>query len=258
MRSLSKNSHRPRVELLEDRCVPGSVLDLLANPVLPLGEGQSMDPLQPGQTAVPLPGYQATDMSAQAAQAVGAPNPQPVASGVTTGSAYLSRPSLGASGAGILVAAPGLNMEATQGIVRSESAQKVPFKGSLEGTVTTTPLAPPFVSALVNATGNATQLGEFTLAIPHVVNRMDRSAVGTYEFTAANGDTLSADFTGQATPTATPGVLYIEETATITGGTGRFVGAGGSFTCERLFDTVAHTTTGSFNGTISSPSASKP
>jgi hypothetical protein len=258
MNSFSKNSRRPLVEQLEDRCVPGSVLDLLANPVLPLGAEQSMDPVQAGQAAVPLPGYEASDMSGQAAQALGAATPEPVASGVTTGSAYLSQPSLGASGAGILVAAPGQGIEAVVGIVRSESAQEVPFKGNLEGTVTISPLIPPFVSALVNATGNATQLGEFTLAIPHVVNRMDRTAVGTYEFTAANGDTLSADFTGQATPTPTPGVLYIEETATITGGTGRFAGATGSFTSERLFDTVALTTTGSFDGTITPPGASKP
>jgi hypothetical protein len=45
-------------------------------------------------------------------------------------------------------------------------------------------------------------------------------------------------------------VLYIEETATITGGTGRFAGATGSFTAERLYDMVAGTTIGSFEGTI--------
>jgi hypothetical protein len=129
----------------------------------------------------------------------------------------------------------------------------VPFKGGLEGDVTVTPLAPPFVSVLVEATGNATQLGQFTLDIPHVVNRANHTAIGSYEFTAANGDTLFANFTGTATPTATPGVLYIEETATITGGTGRFAGATGSFICERLFDTVAGTTIGSFDGTISVP-----
>jgi hypothetical protein len=50
---------------------------------------------------------------------------------------------------------------------------------------------------------------------------------------------------------ATPGVFYIEETATITGGTGRFAGASGSFTVERLFDTVAGATSGSFDGSIS-------
>ena len=131
------------------------------------------------------------------------------------------------------------------------AGEPVPFKGSLEGDVTVSPLTPPFVQVDVDATGNATQLGEFALAIPHKVNRADRTAVGTYEFTAANGDMLFADFTGTATPTAIPGVLYIEETATITGGTGRFAGATGSFVCERLYDTIAGTTIGSFEGTIS-------
>jgi hypothetical protein len=135
---------------------------------------------------------------------------------------------------------------------------QVPFQGSLDGVVTITPLNPPFVSALVDATGNANQLGQFTLAIPHVVNRATRMAIGSYEFTAANGDTVFAVFTGQATPTATPGVLYIEETATITGGTGRFAGATGSFICERLFNTITGTTSGSFEGTISSPGADDP
>ena len=105
---------------------------------------------------------------------------------------------------------------------------------------------------LVEAAGNATQLGQFALAIPHLVDRVARTAVGSYHFTAANGDTLSADFTGQSMPTATLGVLSIVETATITGGTGRFAGATGSFTCERLYDTITGTTIGSFEGTISS------
>ena len=251
MRSFRRSSRRPQVEQLEDRCVPGSVLDLLANPVLPLGEGQSMDPLQPGQTAVQLAEHQATDMSGQTARNGDALIPQPAPSGLASGAESSSQPSSGASAAGILVAAPGQSMEATAGMVSSESAQDVAFKGSLEGVVSMTPLAPPFVSVLVNATGNATQLGQFTLAIPHTVNRSTRTAIGSYQFTAANGDTLTADFTGKATPTATPGVLYIEETATITGGTGRFAGATGSFTCERLYNTTTGTTTGSFEGTIS-------
>ena len=131
------------------------------------------------------------------------------------------------------------------------AGEQVPFKGSYEGDVTVTPLAPPFLSALVDATGNATQLGQFTLAIPHIVNVANGTAVGTYEFTAANGDALFADFTGKSTPTETPGVLYIVEIATITGGTGRFAGASGGFTCERYFDTTTDETFGSFEGTIS-------
>jgi hypothetical protein len=132
------------------------------------------------------------------------------------------------------------------------AGEQVPFKGSLDGDVTITPLDPPFVSVDIDAGGNATHLGQFTLDIPHVVNRANGTAEGTYEFTAANGDTLIAEFTGQAMRVA-PGVLYIVENATIIGGTGRFAGATGSFTCERLFDTVAGTTIGSFEGTISMP-----
>jgi len=137
------------------------------------------------------------------------------------------------------------------GLTRPAAAgEQVRFKGSLDGVVTITPLTPPFLSVLVEGTGKATHLGKFSLEIPHVVNVATHTAIGSYEFTAANGDKLFADFTGQSAPTATPGVLYIEETATITGGTGRFAHATGSFICERLFDTAAGTTTGSFEGTI--------
>jgi hypothetical protein len=52
-----------------------------------------------------------------------------------------------------------------------------------------------------------------------------------------------------------PGVLHGVEPMTILGGTGRFANASGSFVCDRLVDTVNFTTTGSFSGTISSPSA---
>jgi hypothetical protein len=145
-----------------------------------------------------------------------------------------------------------LAVVAVLGLARPVAAgEQVPFKGSLLGVVTVTPLAPPYLSVLVEATGKANHLGKFTLEIPHVVNAANGTATGSYHFTAANGDTLTADFTGQATPTATPGVLYIEETAIITGGTGRFAHATGSFLCERLFDTVAGTTTGDFEGTVS-------
>jgi hypothetical protein len=137
------------------------------------------------------------------------------------------------------------------------AGEQVPFKGSFAGDVTVTPppppLGPPFVSVDVEASGNATHLGMFTLDIPHLVNRAYGTADGKYEFTAANGDTLTADFKGVATRIA-PGVLYIEETAAITGGTGRFAGATGSFSSERLYDTITGTTIGSFEGTISAPS----
>ena len=82
------------------------------------------------------------------------------------------------------------------------------------------------------------------------MNFVTKTAVGTYEFTAANGDTLTANFTGKSSPTATPGVILIVETATISGGTGRFAGATGSFVCERLLDAATLASIGSFEGTI--------
>jgi hypothetical protein len=133
------------------------------------------------------------------------------------------------------------------------AGDQVPFKGTFEGDVTHTPVDAQTDAVLVEAAGDATQLGQFTLDIPHFVNRPTRIAAGYYEFTAANGDTVSAEFTGLAMPTSTPGVLYIVEVATITGGTGRFAGATGSFVTERWFDTINLTTIGYFEGTISSP-----
>lgn len=64
-------------------------------------------------------------------------------------------------------------------------------------------------------------------------------------------DDLDPDFTGQSTLLA-PGVLSVAESATITGGTGRFAGATGSFAAERMFFAAQGVTTGSFEGTISS------
>ncbi len=126
----------------------------------------------------------------------------------------------------------------------------VPFHGYLEGDVTRTPI-PPLVHVDIDAEGIATHLGRFDLDVPHDVDPATRTAVGQYRFVAANGDRLNADFTGQSTPIPDTTLLFIEEHATIVGGTGRFARATGSFTAYRLFDTVAGTTIGWFDGTIS-------
>jgi hypothetical protein len=63
-------------------------------------------------------------------------------------------------------------------------------------------------------------------------------AVGSAHFTAANGDSVLAEFVAQSDPTEDPEVLWVEEAYTITGGTGRFAGASGGFTVERLFNLV--------------------
>jgi hypothetical protein len=125
-----------------------------------------------------------------------------------------------------------------------------PFKGRFEGTQAVTPLTPPLASVEVSASGNATELGRFTIELPHTVNFATRTAQGTATLVAANGDMLIADFTGQA---EVGPIVSIVEHATITAGTGRFAGATGSFTIERVFDPAAGTTSGSFQGIISIP-----
>ena len=135
---------------------------------------------------------------------------------------------------------------------------QVPFKGSLEGVVSITPIDAQFSFVRINGTGNASHLGLFTVDIPHIVNRPARTGIGTYTFTAANGDTLTAEFAGLATPTTTPTVLSIVEIGSITGGTGRFADATGNFIVTRSFNVATGLTTGSFNGTIASPGAGQP
>jgi hypothetical protein len=150
---------------------------------------------------------------------------------------------------------------AVLGLAGPASAQvPLPFKGILEGIVSHTSVDPQTDFVLVEATGTSTHLGQFAVSVPHFVDLPTRTASGYYEFTAANGDTLTAQFTGQASPTAIPGVIAIVETATIDPAlcTGRFAGATGSFVVERLFDRIANTTIGSFEGTISLPAVDNP
>jgi hypothetical protein len=75
------------------------------------------------------------------------------------------------------------------------------------------------------------------------------SSTGTATFTAANGDTLTAGVVGQATPTG-PTALSIVEVYTITGGTGRFADATGTFTLESTLDQTTGVSTGTLSGAI--------
>jgi hypothetical protein len=167
----------------------------------------------------------------------------------------------------VAVAFVALTTVAAPGAAGAAAGGQVPFKGSLAGVETTTsvdPGFPPVAHILGEWTGNANHLGRYTLENPHTVNLVTRDATGTFTFTAANGDTVTADVTGHAeivSGTPPTAVLSIVEHAIIIGGTGRFEGATGTFTVERVLDQAippgVTTTTGSFEGTISSPGASK-
>jgi hypothetical protein len=136
----------------------------------------------------------------------------------------------------------------------------LPFKGTLEGRhISRTPVAPPVVLDRFEAEGQATQLGQFELVIEATVNFGARpvTGAGTYTLTAANGDQLVADHTGFSA-LVVPGTVLITEHAVIdpNRSTGRFAGAEGTFTVERLADAatgVGGLTVGTVEGTISVP-----
>lgn len=146
----------------------------------------------------------------------------------------------------------------TPGHATQAEAELLPFKGTLEGRhISRTPLGPPFVFDRFEAGGQGIRLGRFELVIEATVNFGARpvTGAGTYTFTAANGDRLVGDHTGFSALVG-PGVVLITEHVIIdpNRSTGRFAGAEGTFTVERLADAatgVGGRTVGTFKGTIS-------
>jgi hypothetical protein len=134
------------------------------------------------------------------------------------------------------------------------AAQKhVPFKGSLQGQETDTPPGSGMVDG--STTGIATLVGQFSFSYQLTVNLANGTSTGSARLIAANGDSVNTTITGSSELTATPGVLSITEINTITGGTGRFASAQGSFIVERLVNLGTGFTSGSLHGTITSPGA---
>ena len=138
----------------------------------------------------------------------------------------------------------------TAALAGSAAAEKeVPFRGSIQA-VEIADVQFPRVFVDGSGSGRATHLGRFTVTYEVEVDLLTHETFGSSLFTAANGDSLSTDITGLGTPTANPDVHLVVEAHTITGGTGRFTGATGSFIRKYLLNLVTGVTSGSFDGTI--------
>jgi hypothetical protein len=137
------------------------------------------------------------------------------------------------------------------------AGEQVPFRGTFLGqTVSAEPAGPGVVFVVTEGAGRATHLGRYTMISPHFSHLNTGFAEGQQIFTAANGDSVTADFAGFFQPTP-DGLLVGELHATITGGTGRFEGASGSYFFDILFDPATFTSVAVIDGTISSPGAAK-
>jgi hypothetical protein len=130
-----------------------------------------------------------------------------------------------------------------------------PFHGSLSLEGDEEPVfEPPFtLSVHFAATGVATHLGRFTGILDvhiDVSQETTQTSTGTLSLTAANGDHVFASLVGAATVAGD--IASIVETCTITGGTGRFAYATGSFVIERVSNLATGAAPpGSFAGNIS-------
>lgn len=130
----------------------------------------------------------------------------------------------------------------------SAVAAETPFKGTVNAVETGQVVFPTrFLDR--EGTGTATYLGRYTEHVVMQINIPTMSSTGAATFTAANGDTLTASVVGQATRTG-PTVLSIVEVYTVTGGTGRFADATGTFTLKSTLEQTTGVSTGTFSGAI--------
>ena len=139
--------------------------------------------------------------------------------------------------------------------ISTAAQHEVPFKGTMQGTDTDSDPTPGSIVVTTDGTGNATHLGQFSFTQRVTVDFATSTSAGTSHWEAANGDSFDTTITGSGQPTGAPGEIRITETHTITGGTGRFAGAQGRFIVERVASGITFATSGSFEGTMSSPSA---
>jgi hypothetical protein len=141
--------------------------------------------------------------------------------------------------------------------------QQVPFKGTFQGSDDTSH-EPTLVQSM---TGIGTHVGQFSSTTTLTVTAS--GGTGSARWIAANGDTIDTTVVGspEHVPMATCQVVgaqpedtyaKVTEIHNITGGTGRFAEARGSFTVTLYHDLVprsdgTHGTCGSYGGTITPP-----
>jgi hypothetical protein len=124
----------------------------------------------------------------------------------------------------------------------------VPFHGVLSATELDE-LVFPSLYVQMTGSGTASRVGRYTMTLETTVTLPQATSVGgMLRLTAANGDVITASVAGQAVVDGD--IADIIEVATITGGTGRFSGATGTFTITRSLAQSTGISAGTFDGTM--------
>ena len=103
--------------------------------------------------------------------------------------------------------------------------------------------------------GNASHIGRFTYVVNATVNGVNSTGVFLLSFN--NGDVIHGSLTGLGEITG-PAEAHIVENLTINGGTGRFEGATGSLTLDRIADLSTLPAFDSHSGTLTGTIIPKP
>jgi ABC-type glycerol-3-phosphate transport system permease component len=105
-------------------------------------------------------------------------------------------------------------------------------------------------SPIITGTGTGTHIGKSTF-VATVNGDNFPLLTGTQTLTAANGDKIISSISGSVVGPDENGTLLITNNNIITGGTGRFAGATGSFIAHGIANINVPTGTVTFEGTIS-------
>lgn len=108
-----------------------------------------------------------------------------------------------------------------------------PFRGTYEGSVTVPAGTQVLNDVSFTVTGTASLLGRFQMANVADIDLTTLASAGTTTLTAANGDELYTTYFSAGTDNG-DGTYTVDGEHVITGGTGRFEGATGSFTTTSL------------------------
>lgn len=132
--------------------------------------------------------------------------------------------------------------------------KQTPLTGSFRGQENDVPQGFPPQTLAVHGTvmGIAPHLGRFTMIYYLTVTLANGTSTGTGQLIAADGSTITGTVTGSSAP-GEPGIAIITEVYMITGGTGRFTGASGTFTVQRLVDLMSGSTSGTIQGVVIAP-----
>jgi len=137
----------------------------------------------------------------------------------------------------------------------ASSQQQVPLKGTLQGHDADIAFTDTSVTVETNGTGISTLMGQFSFHLLNTVDFLTSTSTGNAQFVAANGDSFNATVMGAGEQVGE--LISITEIYTITGGTGRFANARGSFTVERLASPTTFLTSGSFHGVMTNPGTAR-